>query len=303
MLGGPADDGALRERHRQVERDSEQGGDEDARPGCLEVQDLRLRANEHPECVVGPPKYSPTTAPIIASTLATFSAVKMKGRAVGKRTRRQIVRSLAAYERISSIWRGETLVSPRRVLTITGKKQRTPAIAIFELRESGSNHALKIGAKAMIGIALAAIAIGISALPSVRKRPISVATTMPPSEPSAKPPSASSNVYQPAGQSVCRWSQNALTIDVGFGSRNCWMWNAAIAPCQTTIPSTKTTIAGTHSRAWRPMLPGVIVYELTPESAASSSGRRCSPRLRRSSRTSVTSAKYRGSSRVSTVRG
>ena len=30
-----------------------------------------------------PPKYSPTTAPIIASTVATLSPVKMNGRAVG----------------------------------------------------------------------------------------------------------------------------------------------------------------------------------------------------------------------------
>ena len=56
------------------------------------------------------------------------------------------------------------------MFTITGKKQSTPAIAIFECGESGSNQALKIGANAMIGTAFAAIAIGISAVPTARKR-------------------------------------------------------------------------------------------------------------------------------------
>src|SRR5919198_1177 len=37
-----------------------------------------------------PPKYSATIAPIIARTVATFSAVNRYGRAVGTRTRRKI---------------------------------------------------------------------------------------------------------------------------------------------------------------------------------------------------------------------
>ena len=53
------------------------------------------------------------------------------------------------------------------MLTITGRKHSTAAIAIFELGDRGSNQLLKIGAKAMIGIAFAAIAIGMSAAPSV----------------------------------------------------------------------------------------------------------------------------------------
>ncbi len=73
----------------------------------------------------------------------------------------------------------------------------------------------------MIGTAFAAIAIGISAVPTIRNRPISVATAMPSSEPAAKPPSASLNVYHPAGHSVWRAVQNVETIAPGFGSRNC----------------------------------------------------------------------------------
>ena len=94
------------------------------------------------------------------------------------------------------------------MLTITGKKQSTPAIAIFECGESGLNQALKIGAKAMIGTAFAAIAIGISAVPSARKRPTNVGEDDPERRSrSTKPPSASLNVYQPAGKSVCRSSR------------------------------------------------------------------------------------------------
>src|SRR5581483_9671487 len=113
-----------------------------------------------PSALSAPPKYSPTIAPIIASTLATFMAVKTKGSAVGIRTRRQIWSSLAAYERMSSICRGFALLRPRSVLTITGRKQRTAAIAIFERGEIGLNQTSKIGANATIGTAFAAIAIG-----------------------------------------------------------------------------------------------------------------------------------------------
>ena len=92
------------------------------------------------------------------------------------------------------------------MFTITGKKQSTAATAIFDVAVSGSNQALKIGANAMIGIALAAIATGISARPSDRNRPTTIANRIPAPEPSRKPTNASLNVYQPAAQSVPRWS-------------------------------------------------------------------------------------------------
>src|SRR5918911_4260935 len=171
-----------------------------------------------PSASIDPPKYSPTIAPIIASTLATLSEVKMYGSAVGKRTRRKISSSPAAYERISSIDDGRTEVSPRSVFTSTGKKQSTAAIAIFDDLLSGENHAFVIGAKAMIGTAFAAIAYGRSALPSRRQRASTSATTIARPLPIAKPPSASWNVNQPALQSACRSSQKAVAICVGFGS-------------------------------------------------------------------------------------
>ena len=50
------------------------------------------------------------------------------------------------------------------MFTSTGKKQSTAAITIFESGLSSPNQLFVIGAKAMIGIALAAIMYGISAV-------------------------------------------------------------------------------------------------------------------------------------------
>src|SRR3954454_8410279 len=91
-------------------------------------------------------KYSPTTAPIIARTVPTFSAENRYGSELGSRTRRKMVTSEAAYERISSIEDGRTDVRPLVVFTITGKNTRIPAMAIFEVFSSGPNHWLVIGA-------------------------------------------------------------------------------------------------------------------------------------------------------------
>ena len=158
--------------------------------------------------------------------------------------------SLAAYDRIRSTCAGRTEVSPRRVLTRTGKKHRTPAVAIRGAGESGSNQALKIGENAMIGMAFAAIAIGIRASPSRRNRASTIATTIPKPEPIANPPRASFSVSQPALASAERCVQKAETIAPGFGRRNFWMLKAWIESCQTTIASRKTTIAGTQSASF-----------------------------------------------------
>ena len=82
----------------------------------------------------------------------------MCGSAFGIRTRRNSANLPAAYDRISSIDDGWTEVSPRSVLIITGKKQSTEAIAIFEKGFSKPNQLFMIGANAMMGIALAATA-------------------------------------------------------------------------------------------------------------------------------------------------
>src|SRR5436190_24033939 len=172
-----------------------------------------------PRALGEPPKYSPAIAPIIARTVAILRAVKMKGSAVGKRTRRKIATSPAAYDLMSSIDAGRTEVRPRTVLTKTGKKQRTAAIAIFDVLPNGPNHAFVIGAKAMIGTALAAIAYGISARPRRCQRASTIATRIPSPQPIAQPPSASWNVNQPPWRSSLRLSQKLPAIALGCGAR------------------------------------------------------------------------------------
>src|SRR5947209_7931936 len=113
----------------------------------------------------------------MASTHATFSAAKTNGSEFGIRTRRNSSRCPAAYERMSSIDSGRTDVSPRSELTSTGKKQRTAVMVIFDHGLSVPNQAFVIGAKAMIGIAFAAIMYGISAVPSGRQRASASAET------------------------------------------------------------------------------------------------------------------------------
>ena len=55
------------------------------------------------------------------------------------------------------------------MFTSTGKKHSTAAMTIFELFViPPENHWFVIGAKAMIGIAFAAIAYGMSAVPRIR---------------------------------------------------------------------------------------------------------------------------------------
>ena len=98
------------------------------------------------------------------------------------------------------------------MFTKTGKKQSTAAIAIFDVLPNGPNHAFVIGAKAMIGIALAAIAYGWSARPSRRQRASTSATRIPSPQPISQPPSASWNVNQPPWSSSPRLSQKLPAI-------------------------------------------------------------------------------------------
>ena len=121
---------------------------------------------------------------------------------------------------MSSIDSGSTEVSPRRAFTSTGKKHSTAAITIFDHGLRRPNQAFVIGAKAMIGIALAAIAYGMKALPTRFHRESTSATTSATAQPSAKPATASLNVNQPALQSSPRWCQKVLVTAENRGSRN-----------------------------------------------------------------------------------
>ena len=75
-----------------------------------------------------------------------------------------------------------------------------------------------IGAKATIGIALAAIAYGAIARPSSRKRASRSASRIADPEPITKPPSASLNVNQPALTKVAQ--SRVWRMSESGGSRN-----------------------------------------------------------------------------------
>src|SRR5438874_2192943 len=65
----------------------------------------------------GPPKNSPTTAPIIARVALIFSALKIYGSALGIRNFAKTVTGFAAYERINSSDAGEHVVKPLKALS------------------------------------------------------------------------------------------------------------------------------------------------------------------------------------------
>ena len=125
------------------------------------------------------------------SVVAILSAVKKNGMALGIRTLRSTWAWVAAYECISSSAAGSTAVRPRTRLIITGKKTITVTIAMRDTGLSELNQLLVIGAKAMIGIEFAAIAIGRRASRAVSQRDVARATTVPRATPMARPPRAS----------------------------------------------------------------------------------------------------------------
>src|SRR6478609_8540946 len=92
--------------------------------------------------------------------VAMRNAVNQYGSAFGVRNLPRVCASVAAYEAMSSSAAGSTLVSPRIVLTIMGKKTMTATIVRRGRRLSGPNQFSVIGANAMIGMALAPIPIG-----------------------------------------------------------------------------------------------------------------------------------------------
>ena len=71
-------------------------------------------------------------------------------------------------------------------------------MAIFETGLSAPNQLLKIGASAMIGMALMAIATGSSALLKLAKRDETIPVRMPAPQPRTKPQKAFWKVTQPA---------------------------------------------------------------------------------------------------------
>src|SRR3989304_1155090 len=207
---------------------------------------LALCTITRPRTTDAPPKYSPTMAPMRLSVVASLRAVKKYGRAFGIRTFLRIVPSPAAYERMSSNAAGSTWVRPRVTLAITGKKTRTAAIIILDSGASTPNQLLKSGAKAMIGTALAATAMGSSRPRVVAQRDVTNATATPAPVPRTRPPAASKSVAWAeansgnCGLAQCSWS--AAKMADGWGKMNALIESAPTTTShRTSVPAATAT--------------------------------------------------------------
>src|SRR5687768_10674930 len=208
-----------------------------------------------PRTSLEPPKYSPTMAPIRASVEPTLSAVKKYGSAFGTRTRHRMDQSDAAYERMSSSAAGSTEVSPRVTFTTTGKNTRTATIIILDSGLRTPNQLFMSGANAMIGTALAPIAIGSRSSRAVTNRAVNPATTTPATVPIARPPSASKSVaaaalpigHRPAPHEA--ESAPAISEGAGNGSpRRSMFWTTS---SQSAMVPPNTSTAGRYQRTRR----------------------------------------------------
>ena len=144
------------------------------------------------------------------------------GRAFGPRSLDRVWRSLAAYDDSSSSAAGSTLVRPRIVLTMTGKKTITATIVIRGRRLSGPNQFSVIGAKAMIGIVLAPMATGSSISRALAQRAVAKPHAVPSVTPMTSPPTASVPVKSRPRTSVDQSAPSCSAMTLGRGIRNDW---------------------------------------------------------------------------------
>ena len=95
------------------------------------------------------------------------------------------------------------------MLTITGKNTITATTIIFESGLVIVNHWFMIGAKAMMGMALATVAMGTRPCRIETQRPAARATATPSTTPISSPPTASIRVRSPAPQMIEKFSDES----------------------------------------------------------------------------------------------
>ena len=108
-----------------------------------------------------------------------------------------------------------------------------------------------IGAAAMIGMALAPMAIGRTDSRTRAQRETANAVSTPAVTPITSPPRAS---YRVAAAAVCRTghsAMNAAAIADGTGRMKFWRWSCGTPSSQMAMTPRKTTIAGAWPRTWR----------------------------------------------------
>jgi len=117
--------------------------------------------------------------------------VNQYGNALGTRSLRRVWPSPAAHDANSSTAAGGTSVRPRIVFAMTGKKTMSATMIKRGMTLSGPNQLRVIGANAMIGTVLAAIAIGSSVSRAACQRAVARPASVPRTSPTTSPPSAS----------------------------------------------------------------------------------------------------------------
>src|SRR5438445_6208414 len=183
--------------------------------------------------------------------VAMRSAVNQYGRAFGTRSLPRVWDSLAAYDESSSRAAGSTFVRPRTVLIITGKKTITATIVRRGRMLSGPNQFRVIGAKAMIGMALAPTATGIRSSRAVAHRAVASPPRVPSTTPTSRPPTASVPVKTTPLARVGHSDARLAAMTLGLGTRNDFTPSARSDSSQNARTTTNTIPAGSHSRiAW-----------------------------------------------------
>ena len=128
---------------------------------------------------------------------------------------------------------------------MTGKKTSIATIIILLTGLVTPNQAFAIGANAMIGIALAAMANGMSAPRARAKREVAKATTRPPVSPMAKPPTASISVVSPAAmQQVAIRDQRGRDVRRRRQQESLDLERRARRAPRAAMPPTKTASVG-----------------------------------------------------------
>ena len=131
---------------------------------------------------------------------------------------------------------------------MTGKKTSRAAIIIFESGLVTPNQELKMGAMAMIGIALAATANGSTASRAFAHRATANATTTPTSVPMTSPPIASKSVvcadWKSGQRPAPQLSTRAAPIADGAGRMRARTWKMRTASSHSAMPPTNTMTAG-----------------------------------------------------------
>src|SRR6266571_6526346 len=168
-----------------------------------------------PRCAL---KNSATSAPIIASVLPTFNAVKTYGSAWGRRSFQKMSRGLAARLDISSSDSGSIEYRPLNALITIGANTISATTAILDGGPKPS-QSTAIGETAMIGIELSDAAIG---NPPRRRNGMlanSTAQPKPSTPPSTNPMAASGPVNSTASRhSTSDRSAIDCAIWSGYGS-------------------------------------------------------------------------------------